>query len=144
MSQTSINQRISSILIQRKITYQVMAHSIGVTPQAVEQWVNGKTTPSEKAIFKIICAYKDIDARWLITGEGVERGEQDPHVLNDSGCQDYGKILELFESKFETKYELKVEECGMLKERVRQLTEEIQRLKGGSGREPVMPRSRTG
>jgi transcriptional regulator with XRE-family HTH domain len=141
---STVNERIKALMIYKKINQTDLSKVLICKPQLISNWLNNKETASDRMVVKLVQAYSDINARWLITGEGVMLSERNPDVLNDSGCQDYGKILEVFESKFEAKYELKVEECGMLKERVRRLTEEIQRLKGDSGREPVVPQARTG
>ncbi len=72
MSDLSINQRLKLFLDSKDFSNQDLRVALGVkTRQQVSNWLLSKEKMPDKHIFKIIDMFDDLNARWLITGEGV-------------------------------------------------------------------------
>ena len=132
-----MNQRLNQYLKARNISQAELSRLLHVSRSAVSAWFNGKAEeiPARKVI-RIIEIYKDLNARWLITGDGeMLDGEKTPDIIQKP-IEDYGKFAQLLVEKSE--------ECGRLKERNLCLLEEIQKLKGDSDQGQHHQKSRTG
>ena len=71
MSDLSINQRLKLFLDSKNFSNQDLRVALGVkTRQQVSNWLLSKEKMPDKHIFKIIDMFDDLNARWLITGEG--------------------------------------------------------------------------
>lgn len=69
--QSSWESRIREILRRFEDgNRSAMARRIGVTRQAVSSWTRGETSPSGDALARMLRSYPELDARWLLTGEG--------------------------------------------------------------------------
>lgn len=47
-----------------------LAESVKITPQSLGNIANGKTKPSFNLLESLCLTYPDLNARWLLTGEG--------------------------------------------------------------------------
>ncbi len=65
-----MNSRIRLILNYKGITATEFANAIGVQPSNVSHVLNGRNNPSQPFIEKILSFYPEINARWLLLGEG--------------------------------------------------------------------------
>jgi phosphoribosylaminoimidazole (AIR) synthetase len=71
MSDLSINQRLKLFLDSKDFSNQDLRVALGVkTRQQISNWLLSKEKIPDKHIFKIIDMFDDLNARWLITGEG--------------------------------------------------------------------------
>lgn len=66
----SINKRIAEIIKAKTGTQREFAKIFNSTPQYVLKLVTEGGSVGLEPVTKILEAYPDIDARWLITGEG--------------------------------------------------------------------------
>lgn len=57
---------------------RAMGRKIDLSGQAVSAWARGDTRPSGAGLAALMDAYPEINARWLLTGEGPPRRSQRP------------------------------------------------------------------
>lgn len=117
----SINQRITKLISHYRLTQNDFALSISAKQNQVANWLSGEKVPAARLI-DIVIAYKDLNARWLITGEG--------EMLNDESCvvrEPVGSYVGGIDPQLKEAWK----ECGVLTERVRCLEEELQKHKHG-------------
>jgi len=104
MSDLFINQRLKLFLDSKNFSNQDLRIVLGVkTRQQVSNWLLSKEKMPDKHILKLIELFDDLNARWLITGEGK---------MNDL---DDGVVIA---SDFKSKYhscKICVEKEGMIK-----------------------------
>ncbi len=60
-----INERLTSLIKEEKITVNKLAKDLGIANSVVYNWVNGKTTPNADYIIAI-CDYFKICADYLL------------------------------------------------------------------------------
>ncbi|MFV0366260.1 MAG: helix-turn-helix domain-containing protein [Mangrovibacterium sp.] len=65
-----MNSRIRLILSYKGISATEFANAIGVQPSNVSHVLNGRNNPSQPFLEKILVFYPEINARWLLLGEG--------------------------------------------------------------------------
>lgn len=80
----SINQRIRMLMEHYHLTQVKFAQITGIKYQSVSTIYNEKNTPSAELISKILENFKDINARWLLTGEGDMFYSAKPQSLDNS------------------------------------------------------------
>jgi len=66
----STNQRIIKLITETSSTNKEFARQIGIKQQNITQWKENSSYVSPRILCKIIKQFPDINARWLITGEG--------------------------------------------------------------------------
>lgn len=64
-----MSERIRTVMGPQ--TLEEFGKSIGVSAQAVSQWLSGRTRPDQKNLLKIASIYK-VDLNWLMSGDGDE------------------------------------------------------------------------
>lgn len=62
-------ERVDKVIRDNKLSAAEFCRKIGIPKQAVTNWKGGTRPVPEKVFVKIIKAFPDVDARWLITGE---------------------------------------------------------------------------
>ncbi|MCD7931600.1 MAG: helix-turn-helix domain-containing protein [Tannerellaceae bacterium] len=65
----SIQERLNKIITYSGVKPNSFAEEIGIYPQRLGNYLRGRT-PDLETLDKILAAYPEIDARWLLTGEG--------------------------------------------------------------------------
>ncbi len=63
-------EQIHKLLKEKQLSSSRFADEIGVQRSSVSHVLSGRNNPSLDFILKIINKYDDIDANWLLTGEG--------------------------------------------------------------------------
>lgn len=63
-----MGNRIESAMLKANVNQTELAKVLGVTPQAVQQWVKGGTAPKGKRLMAIASAL-NTDVNWLVTGK---------------------------------------------------------------------------
>jgi hypothetical protein len=104
-----INQRVKDFIESREIKAVDFAKEIGLNSDRVSKWFRMKEKIPAEHIIIIIEKYKDIDARWLLTGEYATSVKSKPYykpdveidVANDgkdccSRCKDLENQIELY------------------------------------------------
>ena len=76
---TKMNTRIKEIMDHRGLTPSEFADAIGVQRSNVTHILHGRNKPGFQFIAKILETFPEINAKWLITGEGnqLEEGRQE-------------------------------------------------------------------
>lgn len=70
MENSKIKDRISRILKAEKLTYSKFADILDIQASGVSHIISGRNKPSLDFLQKILTNFSNINAQWLITGEG--------------------------------------------------------------------------
>jgi len=65
-----MKERIQEYMIHKNINAGELAHSLDVQRSNISHILNGRNKPSAAFIEKMLTVYPDLNARWLLTGEG--------------------------------------------------------------------------
>ena len=91
-----IGERLRAFQMAMKITQTVLAQHAGVKQGFLSQVFSGKKQISAKVLINITNAFKNLNVRWLLTGEGdmfeLERIYVDPPAELGSGVEEGVKI----------------------------------------------------
>lgn len=79
----AIAERLEFIIKKKGLTKNSFSVSLGMHNTVVGNIVRGFHKPSYKFIEKVLMKYKDIDARWLITGEGHYKTYAEPNLSQE-------------------------------------------------------------
>jgi predicted methyltransferase len=79
----SINQRLKKLVENKKINPPVFYKKIGVTRGTWSGWVNSNKAISVEKLVSIIKELNDINARWLLTGEGSMTNDEELVQTNE-------------------------------------------------------------
>ena len=109
----------------------VFAAKLGVSEANIRGYIKG-VIPKADVLKKIVISY-EVNAMWLLTGTGYEtlpnQPEEVPSPLTDQSLlTDFFKTYEPYIQRKDAKIIQQAEEIGQLKEQVRQLTIEKERL----------------
>ncbi len=109
----------------------VFAAKLGVSEANIRGYIKG-VIPKADVLQKIVISY-EVNAMWLLTGAGLatlpNQPEEVPAPLTDqSALTDVFKTYEPYIQRKDAKIIQQAEEIGQLKEQVRQLTIEKERL----------------
>lgn len=109
----------------------VFAAKLGVSEANIRGYIKG-VIPKADVLEKIVISY-EVNAMWLLTGIGYEtlpnQPEEVPSPLTDQSLlTDFFKTYEPYIQRKDAKIIQQAEEIGQLKEQVRQLTIEKERL----------------
>ena len=92
MEQPAINQRINFLVAQLATSVRAFSTAIGESTTNTHKYTKGTTKPSADFLEKIVVRFREVNAHWLLTGEGdAFRSEtEDPRgiyqrVKNNSG-----------------------------------------------------------
>jgi transcriptional regulator with XRE-family HTH domain len=77
-----MKDRIIKFLSENNLTSTKFADEIGVQRSSISHILSGRNKPSFDFIEKMLLAYPDIDAQWLITGKGTMFSNQ-PSLFNE-------------------------------------------------------------
>jgi transcriptional regulator with XRE-family HTH domain len=72
----SIGQRIKIFMMQEGLTQVELSSKVDIVRQTIGNAINGKNEPSGEVLSKILNAFPNLNARWLLTGQG------DMHIQN--------------------------------------------------------------
>ncbi|MFH0762248.1 MAG: helix-turn-helix transcriptional regulator [Bacteroidota bacterium] len=108
----SVSQRIKIFLESIKLTQKEVGDMVGLTKQGVSSFMRGKTNPPLDVLGKILLKYPELNARWLLTGEGHMLEEQRKSKTEE-------EILAFLASK--------KEDCDLCKEKDKRIRE-LERL----------------
>jgi transcriptional regulator with XRE-family HTH domain len=102
----SVNKRLIKYVTAKEIEQKELARELGLTSQQINKWIKLKEQVPDKHIPQIIKIYKDLSARWFITGEGSmnpsdetngNNGPDQPCPEDCPLCKEKDKRIELLE-----------------------------------------------
>ena len=72
----TINQRVEYFFKSKHISQQVIAKRLGVSRQAVNNWLSGNTPIPSKHIIKMFAEFETLNPRWILNGTGEMEGTE--------------------------------------------------------------------
>lgn len=87
----TVNLRLKQFIQEINLTQEQFAQSITAKQNQLGNWLGGEKIPAQR-ILDIISTYKELNARWLITGEGEMLDNQKITPTEDE-LMEYGGIL---------------------------------------------------
>lgn len=100
----SINSRFVELRKYLNLSQQKFAEKIDVIKQTINGIENDKYKPSSKVITSILEVFPNINARWLLTGEGdmLQNNTNQINDMKNYNQNDYkDRIIQLLEDKVE-------------------------------------------
>ena len=70
MEQTTINQRLNFLSEKLASSTRAFGLSIGDNSSNTHKYIHGTTRPSPEYLEKVVLRFREINAFWLLTGEG--------------------------------------------------------------------------
>jgi len=142
-----INWRIAQIIKELGLTQDKFAKTVGVSTGYISKVVNGNSKPSIEILMGISNSYRNIDERWLLTGEGemyrqpVQQEKNQQGVAEQAGEYSAKKTLSKQEEAFVDMLRLLPDEekkriKGVMEERQQfaEMMEKIRRLEEEKGK----------
>lgn len=96
---STVNQNIDTLLRAKKLTQQELAQQMGLTKQTINNWITGTAQIPLKHLVSLLKLFSDVNARWLLTGEG-DMGDDEKTFASNPRLE--GKI-EILESQLKEK-----------------------------------------
>ena len=125
----TVSQRLGNFIEHEGITQSDLSRMLNVHRSAISNWFNEKAerVPPQKIIM-IIEKFRNLNARWLITGEGEMLNHYTPtdpaSSMVEEPCHPYGReAMEMIADI--------ARENGILQERVRTLERDLERVTTG-------------
>jgi len=66
-----MKERLKAFMLHKSLNAADLASCIGVQRSNISHVLSGRNYPGAQFLEKLMNAYPDLDARWLLTGEGV-------------------------------------------------------------------------
>jgi hypothetical protein len=88
----TINQRIKDFIYLSGLTHRQVSRDLEINDQQFNNWLNN-TKPSVDGLTKIINYFPEMNARWLMTGNGSPKLSDQEDILNSAN--DRISIIEL-------------------------------------------------
>lgn len=118
----TLNQRLKQFVSVSNLKPSQIASDIGASRQVVNGWINDGRSISNRMLELLLRAYNNLNARWLITGEGEMLGTELSAVQEGQAKYGDSRSPELKEAWMQ---------CGALKLENTQLKERIAQLETG-------------
>ena len=112
----TVGERLRSFLDKKKIPHKKITTLTGIRKENISLWLSGEKTIPLKHVQSILQAYKDLDARWFITGE--------------PGTETIAEVSDPVQP-----FVLKCSLCAEKDERIKELKDHIATLKGEAKKE---------
>lgn len=77
----TLGERIGEIITENKLTQVHFAKTIGVSPNYINQLVNGKKKTVSETLAKLIGSLYGYSEHWILTGEGDKRSVPERTLL---------------------------------------------------------------
>jgi transcriptional regulator with XRE-family HTH domain len=121
----TINQRVELFFKSKHISQQMIAKSIGVSRQAVNNWLSGNTPIPSKNIIKLFAAFENLNPRWVLNGTGEMEGSEQSLPMESLLITKKDTTIELLTMQLSEKEKLIAElqkEIGRMEERLKQFS----------------------
>jgi len=66
----SINQRVDQFFKNKNISQQIIAADLGVSRQAVNNWLSGNNPIPARHLIKLLTDFETLNPRWVLNGTG--------------------------------------------------------------------------
>ena len=120
--ETTVNERVNAVISEKKMSVLAFSRKIGMPQVTLWQQINSARAVSVITIEKILLAFEDINADWLVTGRGsMYLSQQAQQVGAVVESESVGMLRELVGSQRET--------ISLQREKIAALEEENASLK---------------
>lgn len=66
----TINERLKTVLHQKRLSSSEFSEAVGISRSTLSAIINSKARPSYEVLEKIAATFPEINAGWLLTGNG--------------------------------------------------------------------------
>jgi DNA-binding Xre family transcriptional regulator len=90
--ETTVNQRINELIIEKGVMKSKLAAFIGVSDAAIQNWIRRDVEVRQKHLIKMLEFFGDIESTWLFFGTGPKyKGRPDVNSPKEIGGDDMSK-----------------------------------------------------
>lgn len=121
--ESTLNQRVAFFFKNKNISQQTIAKRLGVTRQAVNNWLSGNSPIPSKHIIKLFATFETLNPRWLLHGQGEMEGVEQSMPAENLLMTKKDTTIELLSTQLKEKEALIAElqkEIGRMEERLKQ------------------------
>ncbi|MHC1773780.1 MAG: helix-turn-helix domain-containing protein [Lentimicrobium sp.] len=121
----SLNQRVEYFFKSKGISQQMIAKSLGVSRQAVNNWLSGNNPIPSKHIIRLFAAFETLNPRWLLDGHGEMEGAEQSMPAESLLMTKKDTTIEILTAQLREKDTLISElqkEIGRMEERLKQFS----------------------
>jgi transcriptional regulator with XRE-family HTH domain len=86
--QLDIAERIVRVRKEKGLNGEQMGAILGIGRAAVSQIENGKSKPTIEGLARLVEAYGDLNAKWLLTGKGNMLANEGVGAVSGADCWD--------------------------------------------------------
>jgi DNA-binding XRE family transcriptional regulator len=80
--ENSINQRIKDLVFNMKLSQSEFANRLSVSKSRISNIVKGRNKPDSEMLQFILTEFRNVNARWLLLGEGEMLKSSDSGISN--------------------------------------------------------------
>lgn len=117
----SLNQRVEHFFKIKDISQQQIAKRLGVSRQAVNNWLSGNNPIPARHLIKMLSDFEKLNPQWLLNGIGTMEGDEQSMPVENLLMTKKETTIELLTSNLKEK-ELQIaellKEIGRLEERL--------------------------
>lgn len=88
----TINNRVELIINELKLNNNSFSKTIGVNPTVIHNICKGRNAPGFELLNKIVLTFDNINAHWLLTGEGSMLKSHEPEIQVKEPEVQYNKV----------------------------------------------------
>jgi len=121
----TLNQRVAHFFKSKNISQQTIAKQLGVSRQAVNNWLSGNSPIPSKHIIKLFATFETLNPRWLIDGHGEMEGTEQSLPAESLLMTKKDTTIEILKAQLHEKDALIAElqkEIGRMEERLKQFS----------------------
>lgn len=132
-NQNEFAERLKDLIEKLNMNKNSFSVKLGVSPTIIHNIIDGRgSKPSFEVLHKIVTIFKNVNAYWLLMGEGdmlIESNEKEKLVLSKSELDLKNEKIALYEELLKAKEETIISqksENGLLKKEIQRLEKEIE------------------
>lgn len=121
----SLNQRVDQFFKAKEISQQTIAKRLGVSRQAVNNWLSGNQPIPSRHLIKLLSDFENLNPQWLLNGVGDMEGNEQSLPVENLVLARKEITIELMTTQLREKDALIMElqkEIGRMEERLKQFS----------------------
>ncbi len=131
-NQNEFAERLKNLIERLNMNKNSFSVKLGVSPTIIHNIIDGRgSKPSFEVLYKIVTTFKNVNAYWLLMGEGemlIESNEKEKLVLSKSELDLKNEKIALYEELLKAKEETilsQKSENALLKKEIQRLEEQL-------------------